>query len=127
MKNEQVITIDLDGSMESLRQKKGEGVDLRTFGVAVMERVSEIVLDEKTQKYKVHLLTAPFNGRDMTNYLYGIVMYCDFSLKTAFAPKLYDEYEDAVAGEIGFLNAVRKQGRGFSAEHLDQIAPKDVA
>lgn len=101
---EQVITIKQDGSVETLRAKKGHGLDLREFGETKMERVSEVLLDEGTQKYYVKFLTGALAGRLLTRGLYAGVMELDFPINKMHEPELFAEYEDGVEAEVAVLN-----------------------
>lgn len=53
---QQVVTIHPDGGMSGLQRKRGKGLDLRQFGRASIERVSEIVWCEDRQRWKVQVL-----------------------------------------------------------------------
>lgn len=106
----QVISIDTDGTIETLRQKKGQGVDLRQFGEVQMERVSEVLLDEEQQKFFVRFLQGPLAGREVSNGIYGMVTETDFVLLTANERKLFDDYEDAVQAEIAIWNHLTLNG-----------------
>lgn len=121
---EQVITIDLNGSLESLRQKKGQGVDLREFGAVQMERVSEINMNETTQKYYVSFLLGLLAGRNLSQGLYHTLKEDDAFLAHSRERQYFDEYEDAVEAEIFVLNAFRKNDEIVSTATLDLICPK---
>lgn len=121
--HEQVITINPDGSMETLRQKKGQGVDLREFGAVEMERVSEITLDDKSQKYYIRFLSGPLAGRYLSHWLYSLVCGKEIMLMDGPTPVLFEDYEDAVGVEIEFLNTVRLKNLSFDSQ-LDILAPQ---
>lgn len=107
---EQVITIAPDGSIETLRQKKGQGVDLRAFGEVQMERVSEVLLDEDKQEFYVRFLKGPLAGLEVSEGLYGLIAETDFVLSKADERKLFPDYEDAVQAEILIWNFVSLNG-----------------
>ena len=84
-----VVSIDLDGSISSLRRK--DGLDLRQFGKVEIQRISDIKLDYKLQRWYIEIIAGPKKG-----------------LK--FLSSTFKEYEDAVEAEIIYLDALRKQG-----------------
>lgn len=101
---EQIITINQDGSMETLRQKKGQGVDLREFGPVQMERVSEVILDSASQQYFVRFLSGPLAGRELSVGLHAAIAGKDFPVARMKDRALFDEYEDGVEAEIQTIN-----------------------
>lgn len=104
--HEQVITISPDGTMETLRQKKGQGIDLREFGEIEMKRVSEVSLDEENQKYYVQFLDGALEGRILTVALFDFIQTGAEEYKPDLNPAMFDFYEDGVEAEIKALNAL---------------------
>lgn len=112
----QVITIKPGGLMEGLQVKPGKGVDLRQFGRANIQRASAIIWDEMEQKWFVQLLCGRFSGCCITKNLcftYGVEFSPHVQCLTresadATDDNIYfEEYDEAVAAEIEFLNAAR--------------------
>ncbi len=120
----QVITITPDGTMSGLQRKRGRGVDLRQFGHAAIERASEITWNEEQQLWYVCILSAAVHRGMKWHHTWlknGIVlrmnhwtdmvgsdapvgsMRCTSSDHTL---EFYD-YDDAVAAEVAFLDALR--------------------
>jgi hypothetical protein len=58
----QVITITVEGTMQGLQVKSGQGLDLRQFGDAKIVRASEIVFDDDKQAWKVDVLQEAGRG-----------------------------------------------------------------
>lgn len=110
---QQVITIGADGHIAGLQRKPGQGLDLRQFGKATIERASEIVWAEGSQKWFVSVLTGPFAGRFLSDSLWHDHV-CDLIPAEAtveFGKLMFDEYDDAVRAEIEFLDGLRMAGR----------------
>ena len=53
----QVITIGPDGGISGLQRKQGQGLDLRQFGHAKIERVSLIQWSEGRQRWYIEILS----------------------------------------------------------------------
>lgn len=119
----QVISIAPDGSMQGLRRKKGNGLDLRTFGNAEVERVSEILFDGDEQKFYVQFLTGELAGRKLTFPLYSAITGKTVFFKNEQPVMLFDEYEDAVAAEIETLDTIRERGNMPQAPVLEYLSP----
>lgn len=134
----QVITITPDGELSGLQVKKGRGLDLKALGHAEIERASEITWDEAAQCWRVHVLNEVAcqwmmnntGGRDRP-YLRGGVTLThnqrfmatgDVELPSGALSNMraggkhdgdwlgFVDYDDAVAAEIEFLNALRTRG-----------------
>ncbi len=126
----QVITIDPNGSISGLQRKRGKGLDLRQFGRARIERASEITWDEERQNWNIHVLSRNV-CRWMTEmdadgprfYTRGGVTldfnHWSMAIENCELPDtaLYDQdflafdhYDDAVAVEVKFLDALRARG-----------------
>lgn len=105
--NRQVITIRPDGSVQGLQVKPGKGLDLRAFGAADIRRASEIVFHPGTQKWFVEFREGPMNGKPLTVSLLanarGLLGVEDEPDAVAY----FDEYDQAVMGEIDALNFTR--------------------
>jgi len=106
---QQVVTIHPDGSISGLQRK--QGLDLRKFGKAQIERTSDIVWSEDEQKWWVKFLR-------VEGYLYistGL-MYKAFDIPASFCVltseqiEFFDEYEQAVYAEIKVLDYLRLKG-----------------
>ena len=116
----QVISISPNGALEALRAKKGQGLDLRQFGQAEVKRVSEILFDDKAQKFYVSFLEGQLAGRILTPALYTAAT----GKPTAALPgkMLFDDYEDGVAAEVEVLDALRKSGMTFQPHVLERLS-----
>lgn len=110
----QVITIGHGGSLSGLQVKPGKGLDLRQFGKAKIERVSEILWDEEAQKWYVQIIAGPLKGEVLTAPLWdegvakptpsgSTVTRTDYRLD-------FDDYDFAVRAEIEVLDAFRLKG-----------------
>ena len=124
---EQVITIHPDGGISGLQRKKGKGVDLRQFGHAHLERASEITWNEAQQCWHVHVLNEAAcewmaATRERTYRGEGGCTLMAFQWVGTISidePKgsyrtdgflAFDDYDDAVAAEVAFLDALRRMG-----------------
>src|SRR5690348_14907193 len=58
----QIITITVEGTMQGLQVKPGQGLDLRQFGDAKIVRASEIAWDEEHQAWFVDVLQEAGRG-----------------------------------------------------------------
>lgn len=120
--NKQVITITPAGAVSGLQVKKGKGFDLKSLGHANIERVSEILWHERTQRWIIKLLDpAPMMYRGRLSL--QVLEHAGFPLPdTATTAEvgifddikrtlvLFEDYDDAVATEIAFLNSLRVRG-----------------
>ena len=119
---QQVITITPDGGMSGLQRRRGQGLDLRQFGRARITRVSEVVWVELYQTWA--LMIPSYRGNDHLHYrdyhdVVGIFLpegarnpqdrFPEDEFLDGHSLTFY-EYEDAVAAEIVFLDALRLQG-----------------
>ncbi len=125
----QVVTITPDGGISGLQRKKGNGLDLRKLGHAEIERASEITWSENNQLWLVRVLNERA-ARWMTNppghsnilktshwrVAVGTPMPNGYSV-VAVKPYShgdfwlgFDDYDDAVAAEVAFLDALRVRG-----------------
>ena len=110
---QQVITISADGSLSGLQRKKGQGVDLRSFGKAEIRRVSEIQWDEQEQRWAI---SAHLDGSawvTLTRGIYGAygVLLPTVQFRETDGALLFPDYDDAVSEEIRFLDFLRKNGK----------------
>lgn len=119
----QVISISPEGVMQSLRRKKGQGLDLRQFGTAEVKRVSEIIFDDAAQKFYVQFLEGALAGRKLTYTLYTAVTEKTTRFINSQPVMLFDEYEDAVAAEVEVLDTMTARGLSFQAPVLQQLSP----
>lgn len=112
--NQQVITVQPDGSISGLQRKAGKGVDLRQFGHATIERVSEITWDEDRQRWVVNIISGPMAG---TLLKWAVWRGAGFTtipegcqVRTGSGDMTFENYDDAVATEVAFLDMLRKRG-----------------
>ncbi len=126
--NQQVITVAPDGTMSGLQRKRGRGVDLRKFGHATIERASEIAWNEDQQAWTVHVLNRAavrwmthtmgreHLGATLTGDNWYYAMYelsprpPKGSVKLPEGWLAFEDYDDAVAAEVAFLDALRLRG-----------------
>jgi hypothetical protein len=136
MPSKHVVTFDpRDGSYSCLRAKKGQGLDLRKLGEVEVKRVSHIVWDENEQAWFVQVIDRIV--RDWIDsvwadgepgellWLYWVAAHghnavldrqLEFGDKTpkggrlSLGRLLFEDYEDAVAAEVAFLDALRLKG-----------------
>lgn len=112
--NQQVITVQPDGTISGLQRKTGKGVDLRQFGQARIERVSEITWDEDRQRWTINVISGPmvgtllgwatWRGAGFTSIPKGCKVRTGSGLMT------FEDYDDAVATEVAYLDMLRKRG-----------------
>lgn len=106
MVTSQKIFINIDGSVEGLQMKKNKGIDLREFGKAKIERASEILFNEDTQKWYIEILVGAFEGLILTKNVFS--EFCHhINVSTSEHILYFDDYDTAVAHEVEFLNSVR--------------------
>jgi hypothetical protein len=124
--SKQVITVKPDGSLFSLQHKKGQGVDLRQFGHAKVERVTLIEWSEHHQKWFIRWKSEDvlLDGLswDFDTFQSAEVDY------TAFAGEAIPEaehdffsvgdrivyfadYEDAVRAEVAVIQNLQRSGQ----------------
>jgi hypothetical protein len=112
----QVVTIHADGTLSGLQRKRGDGMDLRQFGPASIERASEILWIEKEQRWAIKILTGTYAGYMLTEQLanHHKVAPADPVSTISFTGWrdlfAFEEYDDAVKMEVAFLDAIRLQG-----------------
>lgn len=118
MSNRQVITITAQGGISGLQRKPGQGVDLRQFGKADIKRASLIEWDADQQHWYVDILQdagkgllTPKKWQDAGLRFEAIA--CEFVTGDGFSTEaiLFREYEEAVAAEIMYLDALRLKGQ----------------
>ena len=127
----QVITISPDGGMSGLQRKRGQGIDLRQFGHAKITRASSIEWHEDLQHWYIKVLDpnvslyVNFKGLPFT-VTYDIWRHQVGESKPKGSVTIpvimhranylyFQEYEDAVAAEVQFLDAVRLR-QGYSVD-----------
>jgi len=129
MSKAQIITIRPDGTAYGLRCK--DGIDLRKFGKVETVRTTDILFDEKYQKYYFKFLRGELKGvwyskavmgrlllenpekseldsvpiSDSDDWMVELYDSREFARQGVY---LFDEYEDAVAEEIRVVNKLRK-------------------
>lgn len=111
----QVITIEQDGSISGLQRKPGQGMDLRQFGKAQIVRASEIVWDEAVQHWFVDVLQEAGKGpltttkwREAGLPAFPVGANCGLEAGSTY---YFKEYDEAVAAEIAYLDALRLTGK----------------
>jgi hypothetical protein len=110
----QVITITRDGVLSGLQVKPGKGLDLRQFGKADIVRASEIAWDGEVQAWFVDVIQEAGRGKlTVAKWrkagLQGDPAHAN-STEADDEVYMFDGYDDAVAAEIEYLNALRWQG-----------------
>ena len=114
----QLITVNTDGSIESLDFKK-KGVDLRDLGKVDIKRASLIEFCEERQQWYIKLLQDGNNyskGDILTNGQMVKVIPQDSRMlgfrwdRISKGTLFYDDYEDAVLDEIDFIQCDRERG-----------------
>jgi hypothetical protein len=118
----QIIHVFDGGGCMTLRQPKGQGIDLREFGDVHIERVSSIEFQHMAQKFFIKFAK---NGAVLTYHelfesglihrdgeLYGMTL--DGSLSHTREHRthgvdiaLFSEYEDAVKAEVAYIQWLR--------------------
>ena len=119
----QVVTIGADGAISGLQRKKNQGVDLRQFGHAEIERASEIEWVESKQRWCVRILGYSLRCKTMDGsrvlcvrhwHNAGLTMDQLRKLGATFTDVSYEilfqDYDDAVKAEVTFLDRLRKAG-----------------
>jgi hypothetical protein len=104
---QQVITIRPDGSLQGLQMKPGKGLDLREFGRAQIERASEVMFCPDRQRWYVEFREGPLTAKPLT---VSLLVKARGEVGAEHEPEAvayFDEYDDAVQGEIDALNYVR--------------------
>lgn len=109
----QVITVHPDGSISGLQRKSGEGVDLRQFGKADIQRASDIQWDVEAQSWTVCVLEEDTRYSLTASRLYAVSGFrelpsCVVSENDVL---LFKEYASAVDAEIFYLDNKRLNGR----------------
>lgn len=115
----QLITIDKDGVVTGLQMKRGKGLDLRTLGVAKIERSSLIEWSDLYQKWYIKFLNGKMANRvacvsiaddaGMADKVGESAIAFHFELETVAerSAYLFDDYEDAVIAEVKLIQALR--------------------
>jgi hypothetical protein len=106
----QVLAIDAAGGIAGLQAKSGRGIDLRKMGHAKIDRVSDIRWDEKHQSWYVDILHGTDAGPLTLVKMNEVGLLLVPTKGTRYGILLWDEYEDAVAGEIAYVNACLLSG-----------------
>lgn len=113
----QVVTIKKDGTISGLQRKRGQGIDLRQFGHAQIERASEIKWNEGQQRWMIEIKNTAVRAW-MSDECVEIL---DFQDAVGSDPQMpyevmglgrlmFQDYDDAVKAEIVFLDAMRSRG-----------------
>lgn len=130
----QVITIKPDGSVHSLKAKRG-GLDLRTFGKADINRATVIEFDSERQKHYIQWTNGRFgnsfwNLSDIRGHLetaggagdgLGAVDWkfrvgrdrwvrATTEERNRYGLAFFEDYEDAVLVEVAVIQALQTKG-----------------
>lgn len=115
MADKQIITVSPEGALSGLQRKPGQGVDLRQFGQAAIERASLIEWAEDMQGWYINVLQEAGKGRvhksDLDRVGVSIPDHAPYQLGHRFGCLYFAEYEHAVEVEILYLDALRRRGR----------------
>lgn len=107
MTTQQVVTIEPNGRISGLQTKPGKGFDLRSLGKAKIERASEVLFCEDKQQWYVEIRKGRYSGKRITYPMLSAVTNTTLKF-TASDPTVYfNEYDDAVKGEIALLDHIR--------------------
>lgn len=113
----QVISISPEGVVSGLQHKKDQGLDLRQFGRAEIVRASEVVWDDRWQKWRVEFRegAGQYAGTILSPQQLSALGVASqlpaYSVCVILNAVLFDEYDDAVKAEIAVLNTLRLQGK----------------
>ena len=126
----QVITAHPDGTLSGLERKKNQGIDIKYFGPATVERVSHIVWFERKygRGWMIEFLQGPRKGKfltwnDVPNAAVltaqSVTVDPPYPYATGAKPDspewdalmLFADYDEAVRVEIAILDADRVEGR----------------
>lgn len=119
--HKQVITIEPGGAMSGLQRKPNQGIDLRQFGRADIQRASLIEWDADAQAWFINVLQEAGKGPvTLGDYCQAsparpcIIDYAPSVVTTNTGwdqVLLFGDYDDAVKVEIAYLDALRLRGR----------------
>lgn len=115
--DQQIVTIQPDGTISGLQRKPGKGLDLRSLGgVAEIVRVSEIVWSTPKQRWFIVFREGPLKDKIATHGMLGsatgdyTIDGVNMEMDIANKNLLFVDYDDAVKVEIAILDGFRKQG-----------------
>jgi hypothetical protein len=123
----QVITITIEGTMQGLQVKPGQGLDLRQFGDAKIVRASEIAWDEEKQAWFVDVLQdagrGPITFRAFADVVdpdndgdtHGVALFLNRVAPSGWTGEDdevigFIDYNEAIRVEVLYLDGLRKQG-----------------
>jgi hypothetical protein len=109
----QVVTISPDGSISCLQAKPGKGADFRKLGRAEISRASEVLWDQDEQAWYVQIVRGRYNGAVISTLTMAEIGLDRLPVSPrqpvgTGLPYFWEDYDDAVKGEIAFLDHVRK-------------------
>jgi hypothetical protein len=118
---EQVIKLDLNGDITSLRTKKGQGLDLLDMkATAKVERVSEVLWSDDDQGFYVKILRGKHANKILGGTVVHQVMHYGYDeVSAVFGDEvrrngdgvyIFRDYDQAVRLEVMFLNASKLSG-----------------
>lgn len=138
-----LITVSPDGSVSGLQMKRGKGVDLRTLGIARIERVTLIEWEPQYQKWFIRTVESdrswtistiresfPFHpssdsicwrwwdrwlGVELVWPDKGFIRIHGLPINKRDSVLYFDDYEDAVAVEVAVIQARVLAGSGVPA------------
>lgn len=113
MATRQVITILTNGGVSGLQVKPGRGLDISKMGRAKITRASEILWNEEQQCWYVDVLQNTGKGPLTIDkwHAEGLDGPPKGYVGASNGVMLFGDYENAVAAEIAYLDAMRKDGR----------------
>jgi hypothetical protein len=115
--SKQVITVKPDGSLFSLQHKKGQGVDLRSFGSAKIERATLIEWSEDNQAWFIQWTKGPDAGDKWTFLNFGQPSsnFHHSKFNSVWLPGdpviYFHDYEDAVRAEVAVIQNLQRSGQ----------------
>ena len=116
---QQIVTISADGSVSTLQRKKGKGVDIRPLGNIKIERATLIEWSTVDQRWFINVLRPTVLAWMKLGGLLDIGHWQRAGLNDngpggsvvgQDGVLLFEDYDDAVAAEVAFLEALRASG-----------------
>jgi hypothetical protein len=115
----QIITIDTLGNIETLKRKKGKGIDIAPLvKKQTIQRISLVEWDEENQKWFLTLQLGTLAGCVMSHEIVrrvtGAVIAAEIApdAENARTALLWDDYDDAVKAEVEIIEQARLAGNG---------------
>ena len=120
----QVITVGANGSLEGLQHKSG-ALDLRKYGKATIDRISEIVWSTQYQMWVVVPTQGKLKGSPITmesflstvdNFREAMLILGSAGVRQTSLHSndiVFQEYDEAVAFEVAFIQTCQKSGHSY--------------